>query len=111
MAIPALCFILALWAFGAVFDNPPLPRLVANMSGDFYGDDFEFKRRVRSAYLSPVSLATLTIGLAEQGYVIERKSAVFETSDFACRYTWSISWQVEGDKATRINGMFIPTCL
>ena len=104
LAVLALGIVLALWALGAFVDNPPLPKLVASMTGDFYGNDPEFPRRVTAAYPTSVSLAVMTKNLSDQGYIIKENTAVFEEDFFACRSTWTIYWQVEGDKATRING-------
>ena len=110
MAVLVLGLMVALWALDTFVENSPLPKLVGNMTGDFYGDDPEFQQRVSAAYPAPYSLAILTKDLAEQGFTIEGRTAVFETNDIPCRYTWAIIWQVEGDKATRIRGEFIPTC-
>jgi hypothetical protein len=115
--IPALGFslalggILTLWALGAFVGKPPLPTLVVRLTADFYGNDPAFQRRVTTAYPAPVSLASLTKDLSGQGYVIAGNTATFEDSDFACRYKWAISWQVEGNRATRINGAYSFICL
>ena len=111
LAILTLGCVLVLWALGAFVDKPTLPRLVANMTGDFFGDDTEFQRRVAAAYPSPVSLATLTKDLSDQGFTIEDDAAVFEDSDIACRYIWTIYWQVEDDNAKQINGSYFLACL
>lgn len=109
LAVLALGCVLVLWALNAFVNKPPLPRLVDNTTGDFYGDDPEFQRRVTAAYPSPVSLDVLTIYLTDQGFQIDPsladgRIAILERGDFPCRYTWAISWQIEGDNASRING-------
>jgi hypothetical protein len=111
LAVLALGVILALWVLGAFEDKPPLPKLVANMAGDFYGDDPEFQRRVTAAYPSPLPLAALTKDLSDQGFTIEDDAAVFDDSDIACQCTWTIYWQVEDDNATQIKGSYSVPCL
>ena len=111
LAFLALGSVLAMWALGVFDDKPPLPRLVANMTGDFYGDDAEFKDRVAATYPSPVFLATLIRDLSEQGFVIQADEASFEDSDIACRYIWRIVWRAEGANATNIKGRYPLTCL
>ena len=100
LAVLVFGVMVALWAFDAFFGNPPLPKLVYNRTDEFFGEDQEFQQRVRVAYPAPYSLALLTKDLAEQGFTLDGRSAVPETGAFPCRYTWSIFWQVEGDKAT-----------
>jgi hypothetical protein len=111
LAILTIVCVLVLWALGAFVDKLPLPRLVDNMTGDFYGDDPEFQHRVAAAYPSPVSLATLTKDLSDQGFTIEDDAAVFEDSDIACRYTWTIYWQVKDENAKQIKGSYSLACL
>lgn len=111
LAILTLGCVLVLWALGAFVQNPPLPRLVANMTGDFYGDDPEFRRRVAAAYPSPVSLVDLTKDLTQQGYLIEGNTAVFFENYFSCRNEWAISWQVQGANAVHISGSYTLACL
>ena len=111
LAVLVLGLTVTLWALDTFFETPPLPKLVANMTGEFHDDDPEFSRRVRTAYPAPNSLNILTNDLAEQGYTITGRYAVFEMCEFTCRCTWVIIWPVEGKKATRIRGKFIPTCL
>jgi hypothetical protein len=102
---------LLLWALGAFVEKPPLPRLVANMTGDFYGDDPEFEGRVATAYPSAVPLAALTKDLSDQGFTVEGNTAVFFENFFSCRSEWAISWQVQGENAIHIYGSYTLACL
>ena len=110
LAILSLGCIWVLWALGAFVDKPPLPRLVANMTGDFYGDDPEFQRRVAVAYPTPVSLAALTKDLSDQGYILDERTAVYAERFLGCRDLWTISWHVAGDQASQIQGSFEHIC-
>jgi hypothetical protein len=110
LAILTLVCVLVSWAFGAFVEKPPLPRLVANMTGDFYGDDPEFQRRVAAAYPSPVSLDVLTKDLSDQGYILGERTAVHEERFLGCRDVWTISWQVAGEQASQIQGKFEHIC-
>ena len=103
--------ILVVWTFDQFLGGPPLPKLVGNKTGEFFGDDGAFDQRVRAAYPAPYPLTLLTKDLAEQGFAVEGRTAVFEANDFPCRYSSLIFWQIDGDRATRLQGAFIPTCL
>ena len=92
----------------------PKPELLRNLPSNISQAEAKFDRRVKQQFPLGSSERELVRELKSQDFQVRsfNKSAVFKTSNLACRLNWIISWKTDTlENITKIDGDYNTVCL
>ena len=92
----------------------PKPELIENLPSNISHAESKFDRRIRQQFLVGSSERKLIQDLKSQGFQVNSstQSAVFKTSNLACRLNWIIRWKTDDlENITKIVGKYNTVCL
>ncbi|HUY68623.1 MAG TPA: hypothetical protein VMV79_04920 [Alphaproteobacteria bacterium] len=102
-----------IWAVNYFFERkpPPLPQLVAGLSGDTTAQSAAFQQRVEDKFPVGTPAGDMTEELAREGFKLTDTAAIFERRILKCEDHWEIDWQASHGDVTWVNTSYYRSCL